>query len=102
LDSLLGVAEALSEGENAELRACEAIIAGGWQAFVEVGLALARIRDARLYRVNYDNFEAYCKAKWESGRNYVDRLISAAQVFTHLMTISHQIPDHETQIRPWA
>jgi len=67
---------------------------------VEVGLALARIRDARLYRVEYDNFQTYCKAKWEYGRNYVDRLISAAQVFRHLMTICHQTPDHESQVRP--
>lgn len=100
LSTVLGVADSLSEHESAEFQACEAVIAGGWQAFVEVGLALARIRDARLYRVDYDNFQAYCRARWEYGRNYVDRLISAAQVFTHLMTISHQIPDHETQIRP--
>ena len=30
----------------------------------------------------------------------MNRLISAAQVFTHLVTNSHQKPDHETQVRP--
>ncbi|MHC1762937.1 MAG: hypothetical protein AB9869_01340 [Verrucomicrobiia bacterium] len=101
LDTVLGVAETLSESERAEFVACEAVIAGGWQAFVEVGLALARIRDARLYRVEYDTFESYCKAKWEYGARYVYRLISAAELVAHLRTIcSHRPPDHESQVRP--
>jgi hypothetical protein len=37
--------------------------------------------------VAFHSFEAYCRVKWQSGRDYVDRLISAAQVFTHLMTV---------------
>ena len=89
---MLGVADALSEAEEGEYM--------GWHTFVDVGLAFARIRDSRLYRVDFDNFEAYCRVKWQYGHNYVDRLISAAQVFRHLMTKSHQKPEHETQVRP--
>lgn len=101
LDSVLGVAEILSEAERAELRACEAVIAAGWQAFVEVGLALARIRDARLYRVEYDTFHAYCREKWHYGERYANRLISAAAMITHLRTICSDCqPDHEGQVRP--
>jgi hypothetical protein len=36
-------------------------------AFVKVGLALARIRDARLYRAEFPTFEAYCQTKWHHG-----------------------------------
>jgi len=73
----------------------------GWQGFVDVGLALVTIRDNRLYREEYPTFEVYCRQKWQYGRNYVNRLISAAQVFRHLVTNSHQIrPEHETQVRP--
>ena len=80
---------------------CEAVVAMGWHTFVEVGLAFAQIRDERLYRVQFANFEAYCREKWPYGRDYVDRLISAAQVFRHLLTNSQQIkPQHETQVRP--
>jgi hypothetical protein len=54
-----------------------------------------------LCRSEFDSFEAYCRIQWEYGRNYVDRLISAAQVFKQLVTHSHQVkPDHETQTRP--
>ena len=45
-------------------------------------LALAQIRGGTLYKVDFDTFEAYCRVKWQYGRHYVNRLISAAQVFT--------------------
>jgi hypothetical protein len=46
-------------------------------------------------------FEAYCRQKWQYGRDYVDRLISAAQVFTHLGAGgSQKKPEHERQVRP--
>jgi len=49
----------------------------------------------------YDSFEAYYRVKWQYGRHYVNRLISAAQVFTDLVTIGHQTkPEHERQVRP--
>jgi hypothetical protein len=98
---VLGSLEPLSQLERGDLFACEEVIGGGWQAFVQVGLAFARIRDLRLYREQFDSFEAYCRDKWQYGRRYVNRLISAAQVFTHLGTISSlPKPEHETQVRP--
>jgi hypothetical protein len=81
------------------------LTASGWQTFVQVGLVLAQIRDGTLNKVEFNTFEAYCRVKWQDGRNYVNRLISAAQVFTHLVTISHQNPSPanpvRTQRRPW-
>ena len=96
----LGQMELLTDAERANLFACETVIESGWQTFVQVGLSFAQIRDERLYKEEYHTFEAYCRAKWEYGRNYVNRLISAAQVFTHLVTNSHQKPERETQVRP--
>jgi hypothetical protein len=101
LSSVLGTLDILSEAEQAEYFACEEVVGTGWNAFYDVGLALARIRDGRLYRMDYDSFEAYCQAKWEYGRRYVDQLISAAQMVRQLRASSSQLkPDHETQVRP--
>ena len=36
----------------------------GKKTFVEVGLALAEIRDLRLYKREYSGFEEYCQKKW--------------------------------------
>ena len=62
---MLGVVDALSETEEAEYMGCETVIVMGWHTFVDVGLAFARIRDSRLYRVEFDDFEAYCRVKWQ-------------------------------------
>jgi len=101
LSPVLGTIEGLTEVQQAELYACEEVIGSGWNTFVQVGLALARIRDGELYLSGYDSFEAYYRVKWQYGRHYVNRLISAAQVFTHLVTICHQTkPEYESQVRP--
>jgi hypothetical protein len=42
----------------------EKVIAKGKKTFVEVGLALAEIRDLRLYKREYSGFEEYCRKKW--------------------------------------
>ena len=97
---VLGKVEVLSDAEQAELQANEAVIDMGWQTFVEVGIALARIRDARLYRIEFPTFEAYCREKWEYSRRRADYLITAAQLFRHLRTNCSQIqPGHESQLR---
>jgi hypothetical protein len=62
---------------------------------------LAQIRDERLYRAKFPTFEAYCRARWAYGRRYVNRLISAAQLFHYLGTTCSQTrPDQESQLRP--
>lgn len=101
VSSVLGVVEALTELERAEYFACAEVVGAGWNTVVQVGLALATIREKRLYREEFNNFEDYCRQKWEYGRDYVDLLISGAQVFNLLLTnCQHLKPDHESQVRP--
>ena len=56
---------------------------------VQSGLAFAQIRDRRLW-IEFQSFEAYCRAKWEYGRRYADQLIAAVQLFTQLIAICSQ------------
>src|SRR6187200_2795510 len=68
------------------------MIAMSWSNFVQLSLAFGPIRQKRLYRMEYDSFEAYCG-------DYVYKLISAAQLSTFLSTISLQTKsDGETQV----
>jgi hypothetical protein len=85
-----------------EFYACEAVLETASSNFVQAGLAFGRIRDGDLYLCGgeYKSFDTYCRQKWQYGRDYVDRLISAAQVFTQLLTNGQQKPEHERQIRP--
>ena len=58
----------------------EAVIKRGKKAFVEVGTALAEIRDAKLYRQEFKTFEEYCSKKWDLCRKSAYILMDAAEV----------------------
>ena len=52
----------------ADLTVCEQIIERGLGTFVEVGQALVRIRNGRLYRADFPTFETYCESRWSMSR----------------------------------
>lgn len=91
----------LSSTELAALGSYESVIQQGLESFVEVGNALAKIRDGRLYREKFGTFEEYCQAKWSLTRNYVNRLVAAAEVAVDVVPIG-TIPKNEAQARPLA
>jgi N6-adenosine-specific RNA methylase IME4 len=76
----LVVFEQLTLVEIDRLAELEAVVERGLQTFVEVGLALAEIRDSRLYRESHGTFEAYLDERWGMSRGHGYRLIDGAQV----------------------
>jgi site-specific DNA-methyltransferase (adenine-specific) len=81
LHQALAPAVSASQLEQEELESLEAIIGGGLQAFVDVGQALAEIRDRRGYKLSgYATFDEYCQQRWGLSRSYAFRHIQAAQV----------------------
>lgn len=91
----------LSPDEKRALARYEALIARGWQTFIEVGRALTEIRDQRLYRGQHTTFEAYCRERWQFRKSHVYRLIGAAEVVAYLSPIGDiPKPIHESQVRP--
>lgn len=76
--------QSLETSEDDRLAHCERVIERGFTVFVEVGQALAEIRDAKLYRASHKTFEEYCKARWDIGRSRAYELIDQAKVSTAL------------------
>jgi hypothetical protein len=63
------------------LKAYESVIERGQKTFVEVGEALRKIRDGRLYRqAGHATFADYCQARWAMKRAYAYSLIGASEV----------------------
>jgi len=60
----------------------EVIIGQGIATFIEVGIALAEIRDGRLYLETHSTFEDYCRVRWDLGRSRAYQLIDSAAVST--------------------
>jgi hypothetical protein len=81
------VLEPITIVESKRLIELEKIIEAGKQTFVEVGTALAEIRDSRLYKCNFKTFEGYCVHKWGFKRAHAHRLIEAAGVAKELSPV---------------
>lgn len=86
------------------LRRCEVRIERGLAVFVDVGLALAEIRDERLYRADgYDLFPDYCEQRWGVSYRVARHRIVAAQI-SHALKMNNCsfLPTCEGQTRPLA
>jgi DNA-directed RNA polymerase subunit RPC12/RpoP len=66
--------------ESKRLIELEKIIDAGRQTFIEVGFALAEIRDSRLYKADFKTFEEYCLNKLGLTKQHCYRLIECAPV----------------------
>ena len=95
-------AEGLSPAEVDRLDELERVVAHGLQTFVEVGNALAAIRDQRLYRAGHATFEGYCRERWGFSRQRGLQLIDAAGMTTTVVTAGLPAPTSERQARELA
>lgn len=88
----------LTVSEKARLTELEKIIEEGLPTFQRVGWALLRIRDERLYRLEYENFPDYCRARWDMGKSRAYQLIAACQIGQDSSTNGGR-PENERQAR---
>lgn len=102
---LMNTADPLTTSEQCELVLAEDKIRAGLDSFIQVGEALARVRDGRLYRETHATFASYCEEKWGLSRRHAYQLIDASEVVENLSAMAHtgiQIPTNERQARPLA
>ena len=88
---------------EAELAEHEATIADSLtNAFVRAGNALQIILDKKLYKNQFDSFDAYVQSRWGWQRAHAYRLIQAAQIVGGLSPIGDTLPmpTSESQLRP--
>lgn len=57
----------------------EDVIRRGLETFVEVGNALAEIKERKLYRAEFGSFEGYVQVRWGWSRRHANRQIAAAE-----------------------
>lgn len=91
----------LSFIEKSELQQCETIIEEGLRTFVDVGGALLKIRDKKLYRQEYSTFEEYINKRWDISKRHAYRLIDAANITDNLKSDPGvTLPQFEKHARP--
>ena len=60
----------------------------GARAFIEVGLALAEIRDRRFYRERFATFQECCQGRFQISRAHGYRLIAQATAIVEMHSLS--------------
>ena len=78
--TLTDVRHELPTTDRERLVELEAVVDRGLRTFVEVGLALATIRDEHLYRATHSSFKAYLRERWNFDQPFAYNRIYAAQV----------------------
>jgi len=91
---------ALAISEKKELLSLELTIKKGIRTFYEVGAALLKIRDSRLYREKHSTFEDYCRDRWDMSARKAQRLMVASDLIDNLRPIGVTLPATESQVRP--
>jgi hypothetical protein len=87
----------LTREESITLVDCEERIERGLKTFIEVGSALAVIRDSKLYREFHETFEDYCRARWGIRRQRANELITAARMVDEISSTGAEPPKNEAQ-----
>lgn len=93
------MADLLTAAEGAALAEHEAVIERGIKTFYEVGIALADIRDRRLYRADYGTFEEYAQKRWQMTGSRAYQMIDAAHVVSTIVEADLPAPANEGQTR---
>ena len=84
--------------DQTRLNSLEDTIQRGLSTFADVGNALKEIRESRLYREDYVNFEDYCRERWGFSKRHSNRLIEASTVVAEVGPIG-PLPVTESQTR---
>lgn len=91
----------LTSIELAQLERAEQRIEKGMSTFVDVGKALAEIRNDKLYLKDHKTFEAYCDKRWGISRSRAYQLLDGADVVSNVHNCGHDThPTTESLARP--
>src|SRR4051794_28216725 len=89
---LHAVPDALTSPDLDRLTTLERVIDRGVATFVEVGLALAEIRDRQLFRVTHPSFKAYVEDRWGFGQQWAYGNMYSAQVAQAIISVHGPLP----------
>jgi hypothetical protein len=76
--------------ETARFHQLERVVEEGLDSFLKVGMALAELRDGRLYRSTHDTFENYCLDRWALSLSRCNQIIHTVKVYDHLSNVFSQ------------
>lgn len=93
--------ELLTTAEEKRKEELVRIVKDGLNKFIEVGMALAEIRDKKLYRNTHQTFEEFVNNTFSIGIRYAQMLMQGTKTVENLKTRTQvRLPESERQVRP--
>jgi len=93
--------ELLSTAEKQRKEELVRVVKDGLKKFIEVGMALAEIRDKKLYRNTHETFERFVNDTFSMGIRYAQMLMKGTKTVENLQTRTIvRLPEREAQLRP--
>ncbi len=80
---------------------CESVIEKGMATFVEVGQALAQVRDAELYRETDGTFEKYARRRWGMQKSQAYRMIESSAITRSISPRGLNAPAPSVRLDRW-
>lgn len=100
-DVISGDQELLTTAEEKRREELVRIVKDGLNKFIEVGMALAEIRDKKLYRNTHETFEKFVNDTFSIGIRYAQMLMQGTKTVENLKTRTQvRLPESERQVRP--
>lgn len=101
MTDIIDIRPELSVAEQSRLEELTAVVDRHLKSFVEVGRALAEIKQLQLWRGSHESFPHFCRDKWDLGQSHAYRMIDASFVVENLSPIGERfLPQNESQVRP--
>ena len=98
--SELAPAVQLSDEERNRLAELEAEIEENLPAGLKLGLAIAEIKDRRLYRETHDLWEEYVRDRFDIARRTAFQYVASAHAYRLVHSCALTKPANESQLRP--
>lgn len=89
----------LTQKEESRFNELRVIVKSGLEIAFQSGVALAEIRDSKLYRKEFKTFEEFCRSEFKIARRRAYQLIDAARIFEELPENVQKITQNESHIR---
>jgi len=84
--------------ERNDLQYLEQIVEKGLSSFIEVGEALWKIREEKLYRAEFKTFENYCKVRWGFSESRARQLCIASDVAKSVKNLTVCTESHAAEL----
>jgi len=91
--------KAMSEEEQRRLKALTSVVKKSLKVLVDTALALAEIKNGKLYREKYKTYTDYCREVHSMSKSYSNNLLKSGRTLLEMTSIEAEFPDLKIPVK---